>query len=80
MREWCSADLDQPDRQCNTNAQNRRLAGRLGNDFYRAEFFLSEISSKCLIITGAHCRGLDMYQVGVSITTSSCLTTKPNLL
>jgi hypothetical protein len=39
--------------------------------------FCSESSG---ILTAAHLKALDMYQVGVPMTTSSCLTTKPNFL
>ena len=66
-----------PDTQCNTNAQNRDLASKPGRNFQKHSLFLQRILTP--IIT-AHFRGLDMYQVVVPMTTSLCLTTKPNFL
>jgi hypothetical protein len=63
--------------QCNTNAQNLDLTDTPGRILEALIAFCSESSG---ILTAAHFKALDMYQVGVPMTTSSCLTTKPNFL
>jgi hypothetical protein len=72
VQTWTKLDI-----QYNTNAHNRcSLVGPAeifrSTHAFRSEFFR--------IIVTAHFRGLDMYQVGVPMTTSLCLTTNPNFL
>ena len=72
VQTWTKLDM-----QYNTNAHNRcSLVGPAGIQKHS----LPSAANFCRIIFTAHFRGLDMYQVGVPMTTSLCLTTNPNFL
>ena len=72
-----SADLDETRHAVQHTCAESRPRSNPAGIFRSIHCFLQRILTP--VIT-AHFRGLDMYQVVVPMTTSSCLTTKPNFL